>query len=271
MNILVPTDFSENAMDALRYATGILAERGGKLFLVSAYEVPTVSRGSTAALRRKIEENLQAKADALKNTLNNMDSALEFEIFLREEDTLGLIRRAVEHFNIDLVVMGTKGSSGMEEVFIGSVTASVVGNVDAPVLAVPSHVRYNGFGLVTVSTDLAEDAFDLAKNFMDWFKPFEGKVEFLHIARESDEAEAGGKMKSLRGRLTEAGYAGFATVMRPNDSIREGIVGYLESVNPSLFVMITRKRGLIGKLFDPSLTKKMAMHLQVPLLAIQHG
>ena len=254
-------------MDALRYASSLLAVTGGKLLLVSAYDVPTVSRGSTSKLRKHIEKDLEANAARWRSEIAYLPQVPEFELFIREEGTLDLILRAIEHFDADLVVMGTKGSSGLEEVVIGSVAAAVIEHAPIPVLAVPAGATFNGFERVTFACDLSDDSLASGIRLHEWMKPFEGQLEVLHVC-ESDPEKAEMRLRKFQDDLNEAGFQNVEGAVRVNDDIREGIIDYLEEVKPVMLAMVTRKRSLFGKLFDSSLTKKVAMHLQLPLLAI---
>ena len=267
MKILIPTDFSENAMDALRYASQLLQITGGKLLLVSAYEVPSVSRGSTTALRNRIESDLEAKAERWRKEIAHLPFVPEYEIFLREENTIDLVLRASAHFEADLVVMGTKGSSGIEEVVIGSVAAAVIERAPIPVLAIPSGAVFEGFSRVTYACDLSEDSMNSAIRLHKWMQPFEGQLEVLHICKSGEE-DAEKRLRKFQDELNAAGFQEVEGVVRKNDDIREGIVAYVEEAKPVLLAMVTRKRTLFQKLFDRSLTKKVAMHLKLPLLAI---
>lgn len=267
MKILIPTDFSENAWEALRYASKLLAVTGGKLLLVSAYDVPSVSRGSTSKLRKHIEGDMEANANRWRSEIAYLPEVPDFEIYMREEGTLDLILRAIEHFEADLVVMGTKGSSGLEEVVIGSVAAAVIEHAPIPVLAVPAGAEFNGFEKVTFACDLSEDSLESGIRLHEWMKPFEGQLEVLHVCK-SDAEKAQMRLRKLQDDLNAAGFQDVAGDVRVNDDIREGIIEYLEEAKPVLLAMVTRKRSLLGKLFDSSLTKKVAMHLQLPLLAI---
>ena len=267
MKILIPTDFSANAMDALRYASRLLKVTGGKLFLVSAYSIPSVSRGSTTKLRQTIESDLAAEAERWRSEISHLEDVPEFEIFLREEGTLDLILRAISHFEIDLVVMGTKGSSGIEEVVIGSVASAVIEHAPIPVLAIPAGAKFEGFKRVTFACDLSEDSLKSAVRLHDWMKPFEGQLEVLHVCSENLPA-AKIKLEQFQKALDAAGFQHVGGQLRENSDIREGIIDYLDEAKPVLLAMVTRKRSLFGKLFARSLTKKVAMHLKLPLLAM---
>lgn len=262
--ILVPTDFSKNSVDAIRYARAILELTGGKMYLLSTFDKPYSSRSAIRAMRDRLQAEAEKKMGELETQLSSEDSPVEFEVFIREGETVELILNAAEHLGVDAIVMGTRGTSTIEEIVIGTTTASVVAKSKFPVIAVPKNVFFFGFKRVTYATDLRPGSLEAAQKLIDLTAPFNSIVDLLHIFHPGKEAP-GDDLARLDADLEKTGRE-VHNYLVANESIRDGLLSHMEAHPSEALVMLTRKRTLLGKLFDPSLTKKVTIHAQTPIL-----
>lgn len=266
--ILVPTDFSENSIDALRYARAILEHTGGKLIIVSAYEKPFSSQSAIRSLRNKLQDTAEKKMEELRERLKSEPSDVPFEAFVREKNVVELILEAADHFDVDMIVMGTKGASGVEEVLVGSNTAAVVEKAKQPVLAVPKNAIFFGFKRAAFATDLAEGSTEAADKLAALTAPFNTIIDLVTVFPPGDVARTKG-IENLQASL-QAKYGGreIHSFLVANESVRDGLFDHLAQHASEAMVMLTRRRTLFQKLFDRSFTKKLTMHSEVPILVL---
>jgi nucleotide-binding universal stress UspA family protein len=144
--ILVPTDFSPTSERALRFAVDMASKANGTVIL---YHVFTPAGGTfvgTAETRKQYDTQTKVKlAKQLqrfkkKVVGNNMDVAVS--TIVGHSPIIDNILGFSEHNQIDLIVMGTQGSSGLKKVIIGSVAARVIEKSDVPVLLVPEKFEW---------------------------------------------------------------------------------------------------------------------------------
>ena len=137
--ILVPTDFSKHAEYALKVAAQIAKKNDGEIFLVHMLELPT-SGNDAISTAHEIPELMLFKNAAI----NKLDSLMESDflngvkiskIIQFEMAFEGIIKNGEAH-NADLIVMGSHGANGFQEMFIGSNTEKVVRNSNVPVLVI---------------------------------------------------------------------------------------------------------------------------------------
>lgn len=262
--ILVPTDFSKNSLDAIHYARAILELTGGKMYILSAFAMPYSSRSAIRSMRDRLETESDKKMSDLVAQLKSEDSPVEIETFVREGDTVNLILTAAEHFEVDAIVMGTRGTSTIEEMVMGSTTSNVVSKSNYPVIAVPKNVFFFGFKRVTFATDLQAGSLEAAQKLINLTAPFNSVVDLLHIFTPGKEAP-GTDLARLDSDLEKTGRE-VHNFLVANDSIRDGLLEHMEAHPSEALVMLTRKRTLLQKLFDPSLTKKVTIHAETPIL-----
>ena len=132
--ILIPTDFSNNAWNAICYAMQLFRNQECDFILLNTYTPVIPSSRFMApmingvriedAVRSTSENGLEKTVERIKTTFNNPKHCFEtissFNLLADE------VKDVVENYNIDLIVTGTKGASGMEEVFMGSNTVRII-------------------------------------------------------------------------------------------------------------------------------------------------
>ncbi len=135
--ILVPVDFSAHSEAAVRYAVGLAKRFGSTLHLLHAYHLPVevatpdtiaVPRDFWASLREAASRRLGEAADKATG------EGVKVEMLLTEGAPAPAITQAAERLHADLIVMGTRGLTGLKHVLLGSVAERVLRTAPCPVL-----------------------------------------------------------------------------------------------------------------------------------------
>ena len=142
--ILAPTDFSEYGEVALRYACEFAARFGAELHLLNVAQSPLyLAPDPTLLVGAAAELGEQWKAEAA-NQLDQLPLPVQLPVVVRVvregPPVVEIVRYAREN-DVDLIVIGTHGRSGLSHVFLGSVAENVVRKASCPVLTVrhPQH------------------------------------------------------------------------------------------------------------------------------------
>jgi nucleotide-binding universal stress UspA family protein len=187
-NILVATDYSEPAHRALQAAIAIAELYGSALLLAHASfsndfaagegVVPAEFMVDQLAEDKKQMEELAANEPALAKL--RVDTVVEYA------DPVTLVERSVEKNEIDLVVVGSQGSSGLERLALGSVAESIVNNVTSPVLIMGPHA-HNGrelFKSIVFATDLSSTGLRPAQYASSFAERFHSRLLVVHVIEE---------------------------------------------------------------------------------------
>ena len=143
LRILIPTDFSDNAWNAITYGLELFRKERCTIYLLHINPLPHYSgagtsiKGSTDMLR---ETMLQESEKSLKELLEKINETLPnerhtFITIALYDFFVDSIKREVQDKHIDLIIMGTKGASGLKKVSLGSNTGDVITKVQCPLLA----------------------------------------------------------------------------------------------------------------------------------------
>jgi len=269
INILVPTDFSDCSKNALKYAIRIAQELKSNLTLMHGYHIPIPSAEMTVAIDPELAENykkeVEEKLELLKEEIKELDSIpsnFKFVMAFAVE----AIMHSIKHHDSDLVIMGTKGASGLQKVLFGSIASSIVQKSPKPVLSVPA--SFNEFELsnIAIAVDLnaIEDyhLFDLVK-----LLAFNHNAE-IHIINvnlkhsETDQLIEVQKLAAFLGDIPHHYH-----VVR-NKDVEQGIMEYIEKKNINLLTMIPRHHDFLERLFTKSVTKSVSTRIKIPLLTL---
>lgn len=136
-DVLVPTDGSETARGAIEHAIGVAAETNGLVHGLSAFDASAVEEavGPGTDLEACLGQEFESAAETVAERAR--EAGLEASHAVREDRPRDAIDAYATEHDVDLIVMGTHGRSGLERMLVGSTTEWLLRNSDVPVLAVP--------------------------------------------------------------------------------------------------------------------------------------
>lgn len=272
--ILVPTDFSKNADNALTYAIEIAKKEKAKLLLAHAYHIDYLSSTFPAKfIEEEIEHaalranyHLRVKCEFVTKT-NKVKCDYVSQLGLATDVILNLIKQKKP----DLVIMGTHGASGLKAVFMGSNTASVIGKAKCPVIAVPASARYKEFRKIVYTTDFHDSDILSLSRLIKLVSPFNRHIEVIHIydGEFIDRQKASMKKfeEKAKKKITYKNIS-FRVVQAANEE--DELKRISKSKSNDLLVMSTHHRYLLDKLLNKSMTKKIAFQASIPLMVFHH-
>jgi nucleotide-binding universal stress UspA family protein len=134
--VLVPTDFSDDADLALAWARRLVEKTGGKLILVHSYDIPAITSSGAALAIATIEQSLEKTSRERIEALRQSLTGLEVETVISHGRPDASILETAESSKADLIVMGTRGRTGLAHVVLGSTAERVLRRAHAPVVTV---------------------------------------------------------------------------------------------------------------------------------------
>jgi nucleotide-binding universal stress UspA family protein len=277
-NILVPTDFSENAGKAVEFAAVIAGSWNATLTLLSVY-TPAVSRynmispllvDEIAQAKKEILEKLQLTAGTVKEVYPGVTC----HTTVGTGETVEGILEAVDAVKADLIIMGTQGASSIEKVLLGSNAADIIEKAECPVLVVPGGTEIHMPKNIVFATDYAYSDIEGARLLTSMARVFEATITFVHVTKNEEDIDD--ELKVIE-KFTEeiksaTAYPNINFKILSDNTVFMGLDSIVENAATDLMALSTRRRSLFEKLYNPSLTKKLAQYTQIPLLAFKtHG
>lgn len=268
--ILVPTDFSENAVNVLNYAIELAKKEGAKIVLLHVFHLePSPHYMDIAYESNLAEEKWMNKLRSLQTKVAHAGD-IKTQLVTRMDLAVDGILAEAEERKADLIVMGTKGATGLKEVFMGSNASRVIEKANCPVLVVPEGAFYSHMKKITYATNYNKIDVEAVRQLLEIAVPFSAQVNLLHVY-EGDEAEAKNEMtRFIREEGKKISYSNLSYELIKGEDVEKKLEEYLESGAADLMVVSTHKHDLRDRLFSSNTTKKLVCHAKVPVLAFHY-
>lgn len=272
--ILLPTDFSKNSLNAIRYAVQLFKDEKCVFYIMNTY-TPTIyfveflplspESGMSDVVRVNLLKDLDEIRDKLIAEFHNPNHTFET---IAEFNTLVLeIEQLVKERSIDYIVMGTKGATGAKEILFGSNTVHVLKNAKCPVLAIPSEFDFEAPHEILFPSDFGIDFVDKhVKPILNIAEAHNSRVNILNV---STGYELTSQQENNKKKL-ESYFKGTAHVFHSfsYQEVSEAINKFQLKTRVNLLVMINNKHSFFENLFFKSTINQIGFHLNIPFLVI---
>ena len=270
--IIVPTDFSPIAKNAMNFAADMATHINASLLLLHVYQVPVsmtdvpVVMISTEELKKSSESKLQELKDALTHITSGKIKIYSEARLGDVSDELEDVCKRIQPF---AVIMGTHGASGMERILFGSTTLTAIRHLKWPVIVVPPGKEY-GTGIKKIGFACDFDKvvettpIDFIKNMV---KEFGAELHVLNVDHDGKHFKPGTPEESLMLHT-------LLQDLNPNYhfidhvDIEDGINEFVEKNNIDLLITIPKKHKLLDSLFKQSSTKQLVTQSHVPVMCV---
>ena len=274
--ILVPIDFSKQAEYAAQVAAKIAKQTNSELHLLHMLELPT----------DVIDPSNFGSADNSPSTLMYMKRAQEkFEkltkrYFLKNVKVVksvffhetfdGIINESKKQ-EVDLIVMGSQGASGFEEMFVGSNTEKVVRHSNVPVLVVKNEIDDFELKDIVFASNFNEDAKSTFKKVVAFANIFDAKIHLLKVnTAQSFEPTITSQIK-IDAYIKDAGIENYDVNIHNDVSVEMGILNFSKYINCDLIALNTHGRRGLMSFFNGSISKDIANHSMRPVITFKQA
>jgi nucleotide-binding universal stress UspA family protein len=268
--IVVPTDFSAPAEQALNYAIELAKKTKASITLLHINQVAMVDASMPAEtyqfLVKEIEEMTKEGMDKLAKKLL-IPSGIAYTTETRYGFVSEEICEIAKKDEADLIIMGTTGASGAAEILIGSNAASVVAKSAVPVLVIPKDLNFKEYTRIVYATDYNEPEFPALMRLIYFAELFDCPLDVIHVKSDADKYFniENNFFKKNKANIT---YPNIHYIQLEKGDIIQSINHYVEENHGDLLVMAKHNRSFFDRLFHRSLSKKMAYHTKIPLLVL---
>lgn len=274
--ILVPTDFSQPSEYALEAAASIAREHNSEIILLHMM-------GLSDAVITKSERQEVFKAMYYMRLAEQRFEELMSRDYLQGiqvTDTVhnytvfSEINDIAKEMDVDLIVMGSHGASGLREVFVGSNTEKVVRTSEIPVLVIKHPVKDFSPKLGVFACDFLENSIGPYQRAKRVFDLLDMKMQLLYVNLSGDFRSTREIEKRILKFLTDAGddnpLKTLNDVVQYNDySVEAGIFAYSQVANADLIALPTQGRQGLAHFFSGSIGEDVVNHSDLPVMTFK--
>ena len=271
--LLVPTDFSDNALSALLYAMELSPMLGTDIEVIHVYALPDTEVISGTKVHEAVEEWTHSFIAKGRKRASALVTDLPIQMQVMQGLTEGQLIRVSNDPDIEMIVMGAEGSGGIGKKWFGSVAETVARQAHCPVMLIPESTTFSGFRHILFASDYnaADPAvLDLLTNFAGIFH---ANIHFVHVEKPGEGAEYTKIEQRILDHLFRNGTPSFSFEMTclHTEDITEGLEQYASQNKIDLLVMVATKRSFWETLFHHSQTKEMILQSKTPMMVFHLG
>lgn len=271
--ILFPTDFSKAANNAFVHALEFAKLVQGELVLLHTFELPVFDNQFFPENYAVIYDSVSlSEFDMFKDEIPKLRAIAEAHHLdkiklshrLKDGDLVTAIKESIKEDKIDYVVMGTFGATGWDSFFIGTNSASVVTEVNVPVLCIPAEAPFNSIKTIGFTTRFRTKDKKALQSVLELAHNAKAIVKCLYVkTSESDVAK-----ETIAKWEEEFKSAPIEFFVIESDDIQATILDFIKYKELDVLTLLPYKRGFFEGIFKPSLTKKLATYFEIPILSI---
>ncbi len=276
-NIVLPTDFSDNAWNAIFTAVKLYAELECKFYILHAYEPQALNM-----LGRKGQQRLGIIYDSLSEySRQELDKILlylkknhhnpkhSFEAVSKSDTLEEVLEQIMAEKDIDLICMGTQGATGAKQVFMGSTTVKVLKKIsNCAILAVPDDYNFQSLKSLAFPTDFSKkyEKHQLSP-MTELASLWKTKIQIVHVAVEFELNEQQLiNQKLLKERLDDLNVTFYNIDFEAN--VEHTLEKFMEDTRIEMMALVQYKHSFWEKIIGEPVVKKMTFHTKVPLLVL---
>jgi nucleotide-binding universal stress UspA family protein len=276
-SILLPTDFSKNSWNAIKYALQFFEKSNCHFYLLHVNRLSNLASVDTSYIttpeaieevqtklaKKQLREFLKRISKELPHNKNHKFYTItDYNFFIES------IRNHAQEKSIDIIVMGTKGASGLKKFIVGSNTGDVITKVPCTTLVVPENAKYTSIKEIAFPTDLAlSNHIQTLKPISEILDEFDSFLRVLHINKKKENLNRGQQKYK---ELLEDYFNGYKHSFHflTNDKIEDAVQCFVESRDIDMIAMVAKNLNYFQRILFMPTVEEISYHTDVPFLVL---
>jgi nucleotide-binding universal stress UspA family protein len=272
--IIVPTDFSPVALNALHYALDMATSIKAEIILLNTYQVPVsysdapISPVTTISIDDIKKSSLERLEDLRQEVARITGGRMRVYTEAKLGNTVDVLEEITSAVRPFAIVMGSHGSTGIERLIMGSTTLSVIRHLRCPVIVVPPGTNYKKIRKMGLACDFKDVAETIPTEYIkNIVHEFNAELHVLNVNRDGESYDDETPLES-------AWLDTLLGDMKPNyyflkrDDVVEGINEFSETHNLDVVIVIPKKHNLLERIFHKSRSKELVTNAHIPIVSI---
>jgi nucleotide-binding universal stress UspA family protein len=263
MKLLIPTDYSENSIKAFSFIHQIYGAAIEDYIFLNVQNARHAGSLLSLDLNHELIQKSNVKMDALVHKIRTDHPEIHVNGIVSAGTLIDSVLEKILEFSIDYVAIGTKGENTSSNHLIGSNAVELIGHCNKPLFVIPDDTELGKTANVMLAADFVQEPHpETYDALLDLCYKNKFHLDVLHVAKPNtkhfSEKDIPFNTEGLNYSLTE----------RTDLDVEYAIMDFVENNNIDLITTVRSKGGFIHELFHTSLTKKLSMHSDTPLLVL---
>ena len=272
--ILVPTDFSEHAENALKIAAQLAKKYSGEIYLLHMIELPVDMTNPVGGTRTSdLPEALYFMKLAKKRFSEVLNSPYLEGLTVHEtvqfHQAFDGIMEISKKYDCDFIVMGSQGATGFKEMFVGSNTEKVVRTSEIPVLVVKKdrpNFKINNF---VFATNLSPESKNALQQAIEFATLMDAKLHLVFVNTANEFQTSVDTDNNLKKYMEGSSFNNYEFHVHNDSSVENGILNFAQKINADLVGMATHGRKGLSHFFNGSISEDLVNHANIPVVTFR--
>lgn len=265
--LIVPTDFSPAADNAMHYAAQLAGQIEVEVLLTHIYQIP-VSMSDMPVILVSAEELKRNADESLSRSAQELVSAFP-DLSIRTESRLGDVTDELvemcKEFQPIAIIMGSHGTSGLERLIFGSTTLSIIRNSQYPVIAVPAHFKEFSLQKVVLAADLQESGKVPTEKIAAIMQHLNASIHIVHVTSKEDPNTE--FQRDILLNKLQSFYPSYHVIQ--GEDVRDCLIRYLKEEKADLLLVFPHEHNLMERLFFKLHSLDIVKHSTIPVMTIK--
>jgi len=269
--IIVPTDFSAASINAAYYAAELAMHTHAEITLLHVIAMP-LTVAEVPLPTDSIEIAMGEANRSLKELKEKLESYSNDKLCITFRTTVNSFLGELENFNrqkkIFAMVMGTSGAGATEAFFLGSFSLAAAKHLARPLIVVPPGYRFREIRKIGLACDMRNVSETVPfQGIKDIFEYFPAKLEILYVSKPKEKMypQVLTETKFMQNNLA---WLHPEIRITTNNDIKQGLEDFVSKNSIDLLMLLPKERNFVESIFHKSVTRKMVLHPEVPVMIV---
>jgi len=270
--ILVPTDFSDEAENALKVAAQIAKKHNGEIYLLHMLEIPLqeIDAVSTHADVPEVMFFMKLAHQRFEEILNSdYLKGVTVHDMVKPDGSFNGIQQICKDYDIDLITMGSHGANGLKEMFVGSNAEKVVRMSDVPVLVIKNTIDEFSIDDIVFASDFKKDNKETYRQATEFAMAFGSQIHLLMVNTASNFTTTKKANQRINEFISDYNFKNYTVNIYNDDSIEKGVLNFSKQIDADLIGISTHGRQGIAHFFNGSISEDLVNHANRPVITFK--
>lgn len=270
-SIIVPVDFSEQSENALKVAASLAKGNDAELLVLHMLELsPAIMNESGFIAQEQVVHLIKTGEKRFEDFLNKPYlKNIKIIPIIKHYKVFQEVNEIAEKHNADLIIMGSHGTDGLQEIFIGSNTERVVRSSDVPVLVIKGDIEKFKIERFVFASDYREESIPALKKALEISKLFKSQMYLVYINTPGDEFLSTEDTYTRISKFLNIAKVGLEVEIYNDYNVEKGVLNYSETVAADLIGIATHGRRGLSHFFMGSIGEDIANHSNIPVITFK--